>query len=201
MKKLLLTVTILALVAFTSTSAFASATLKTKVKVTPDTLINNTVPGSFSGDKISLELAYMTAVGVREDGANVIVSFHLGGFTGRYCPALVASEVGKFGTVAYNSINGSYNSWSRNNSSNVDAITFSDSGAVVNSKYFSTKKGWSHITISASQSACGTSGLYPAYKFIVEATMPKSVYDDQVKDALGSWAGSSLVVHASGTTQ
>ena len=197
MKKLILTA--LLSLCFVTT-ALASGNLKTKVNVTPDQLIpGTTYVGSFNGSSISIEKEYLTAIGVR-DGSTVTVEFHLGDFTGRYCPTLVSSEYGKFGTVAYNKINNSYKSWSRNNSSSATPISFSGNDAVINSKYFVKKSDWDYRTTSGSACNIG-SKLYPAWKFIVYLEIPKSVYDSQIKANLEAWGGSLVVNSSGGSTQ
>lgn len=163
------------------TTAFASATLSQTIKVNPDTLINGESVGSFSGDTITLNKTYLTAVGAFQ-GDQVTVRFVLGGFTGRLCPNLIPSEYGKFGKVAYNTINNTYKSWARDNSSGATPITVLSDSVIINAKYLSKVTRYETVSIKSSQSACGTSGLYPNWKFTIDVKLSQSEFNAVSED-------------------
>jgi len=194
MKKLLMTMVIVCL----ASTAWATATLKTKVTVSPDTLIpGTTFVGTFIGPEVTLEKAYLTSIGV-VDGSSVSVKIRLGSFTGNYCPNLSTSEYGKFGTEAFKKINDSYKTWGRDNSSSTPSLTYSPNSLTINSKYITKIRRVEYQSIS--DTTCGAKDrLYPRYSFTLDLSIPSSEFDSA---ALDFWGG-NLVIHytSGGTTQ
>lgn len=189
MKKLIL----LLLITILSSPVFAMSSAPKKITVSPDVLIDNTVPGVFSGSTVQLNLDYISLVDIFLKSDGVDIQLVLGEWNDlSYCKNLPSDEIGKVGKVSFDAVNNTLKTWV-NPKTNIlgKPALFNNSGVRLNPKHITKTYKYGSLFI---ENKCGIkSGSYPTWKVSVDLSLTHEEYD-LIKPDIDSWSGKNLVV-------